>query len=338
MGNASLAAMRNDEIAAVIEQVATLVRTHYLFPEVGAAVADRLIAAGSDGRYDDLTEPEQLAERMTADLQIGNDDKHLRLIYHVDELFEEDADPVAEEAAWVRRVELNAAGMARAERLAGNVGVLEIRPTLFDPKYAAAAAAGAMAMLWATDALLLDLRGCRGGSPDMVALVCSYLFEDEPVHLNDLVTPSAGTVRQYWTVPQLVGPRFGGTKPIWVLTSSSTTFSAAEELTYNLQQRGRAVVVGERTRGGAHPREGFTVHPHLEASVPIARAVNPMSGTNWEGVGISPDLEVPADEAFAVAYGRALDHVVGLQAGPGRREVTEEARAALADLQIAPTS
>lgn len=329
--------MRTDEIAAIVDQVATLVRKHYVFPEVGQAVADRLAAAGSDGRYDDLTEPADLAERMTADLQVGNDDKHLRLLYHVDELFDDDADPVAEEAAWVRHVELTAAGMARAERLAGNIGVLEIRPTLYDPKYAAAAAAGAMAMLWATDALLLDLRGCRGGSPDMVALLCSYLFDDEPVHLNDLVTPSAGTVRQYWTVPQLVGPRFGGTKPIWVLTSP-TTFSAAEELTYNLQQHGRAVVVGERTRGGAHPREGFTVHPHLEASVPIARAVNPVSGTNWEGVGITPDLEVAADAAFAVAYARALDHVVGLQDGPGRREVTEEAGTALAGLRVAPTS
>jgi len=319
--------MENDEIAAVIDQVAALVREHYVFPDVGKAVADRLLEARSDGRYDDLTEPVDLAERVTADLQVDNEDKHLRLIHHIDELFEDDADPVAEEAGWVRRVELNAAGIPRAERLAGNVGVLEIR-ALFEPKYAAGAIAGAMAMLWATDALLLDLRGCRGGSPDMVALVCSYLFEDEPVHLNDLVTPSAGTIRQYWTVPQLVGPRFGGSKPIWVLTSS-TTFSASEELTYNLQQLGRAVVVGERTRGGAHPREGFTVHSHLEASVPVARAVNPVSGTNWEGGGITPDVEVAADAAFAVAYGRALEHVIGLQDGDGRRDVTEEARAAL---------
>lgn len=192
-----------------------------------------------------------------------------------------------------------------------------------------------MAMLWATDALLLDLRRCRGGSPDTVALVCSYLLEDEPIHLNDLVTPSTGSVRQYWTVPQLVGPRFGGSKPIWVLTSS-TTFSAAEELTYNLQQLGRAVVVGERTRGGAHPRGGFRVHPHLEATVPIARAVNPVSGTNWEGTGITPDVEVPADAAFALAFGHALDPVLALLDGAGRREVTEEAKAALAELRATP--
>ncbi|WP_405057870.1 S41 family peptidase [Kribbella sp. NBC_01505] len=321
--------MRAEEITAVVDRTAALVRTHYVFPEVGAAVADRLLEA----QYDDLTDPLALAERVTADLQVGNDDKHLRLLHHVDELVQSESDPVAEEAFWRRRAELTTAGMARAERLAGNVGVLEIRPMLFEPRHAGAAFAGAMAMLHMTDALLIDLRGCRGGSPDMVALVCSYLFSDEPVHLNDLVTPSAGTVRQFWTTPQLVGPRFGADKPIWVLTSS-ITFSAGEELSYDLQQLGRAVVVGERTRGGAHPREGFTVHPHLEVTVPVAKAVNPVSGTNWEGTGVTPDVDVPADRAFAAAYGPALEHVLSLSADPGRREISEEAKAALDRLGV----
>ncbi|WP_432936721.1 S41 family peptidase [Kribbella sp. CA-253562] len=325
--------MRTEEIKAVIDQVAALIREHYVFPDVGPVVADRLIAAQEEGRYDDLTEPVALAERVTADIQAINGDKHLSLLHHVDELIDDEEDPEGDEAAWVQHVELTSAGMARAERLAGNVGVLEIRPSLYNPKYAGAAVAGAMSLLWATDALLLDLRTCGGGSPDMVAVVCSYLFEDEPVHLNDLVTPSSGVVRQYWTVP-VAGPRFGGTKPIWVLTSS-TTFSAAEELTYNLQQLERAVVVGERTRGGAHPREGFRVHPHLEASVPVQRALNPVSGTNWEGVGISPDVEVDAPSAFAEAYRRALQHVLALPVAPGRREVTEEAQAALTELRAA---
>ncbi|MGH3369782.1 MAG: S41 family peptidase, partial [Nocardioidaceae bacterium] len=328
----SLTAMRRDEIKAVIDQTAALVREHYVFPEVGVAVADRLVAAQLDGRYDDLGDPVALAARVTADLQAGNNDSHLRLLHHVDELVDGDDDPVAAEAAWVRQMELDAGGMARAERLDGNVGLLEIRPLLYAPKYAGTAAAAAMWLLRSTDALLIDLRRCRGGSPEMVALLCSYLFDDEPVHLNDLVTPADGTLRQFWTIP-LSGPRYGGAKPIWVLTSSAT-FSGAEELTYNLQQLGRATIVGERTRGGAHPREGFAVHPHLEASVPVQRAVNPISGTNWEGTGVVPDLELPAAEAFGEAYRRALGHVVELAAGPGRRALTEEAREALAALPV----
>ncbi|MDX6283728.1 MAG: hypothetical protein QOH03_4799 [Kribbellaceae bacterium] len=318
--------MRTDEIPELLDRLATLVGELYVFPEVGAEIAARLKKAAADGRYDALIEPEQLAARVTADLQEGNQDRHLRLKFHVDEVVDE-TDPVAEDAAWRRHAELTAGGMARVERLAGNIGLLEIRPLIFDPAHAGAAVSAAMSLLSATDALVIDLRRCLGGSPDMVAFLCSHLFDGEPVHLNDLVTPADGTVRQFWTIPHLPGPRFGGTKPVWVLTSS-TTFSAAEELTYDLQQLGRATVVGERTGGGAHPREGFKLHAHLEATIPIKRAINPVSQTNWEGVGVIPDVEVSASDSFPEAYRQALDHVLALPAAPERRAVTEEAGAA----------
>ncbi|MDX6265207.1 MAG: hypothetical protein QOH84_6895 [Kribbellaceae bacterium] len=315
--------MRTDEIRSVIDRLAKLVAELYVFPDVGVEIAGRLTKTAAEGRYDVLVEPEELAARVTADLQEGNQDLHLRLKFHVDEVVDE-TDPVAEDAAWRRHAELTSAGMARVERLAGNIGLLEIRPLIFDPAHAGAAVSAAMSLLSATDALVIDLRRCLGGSPDMVAFICSHLFDGEPVHLNDLVTPADGTVRQFWTVPHLPGPRFGGTKPIWVLTSS-TTFSAAEELTYDLQQQGRATVIGERTGGGAHPREGFKLHPHLEATIPIKRAINPVSQTNWEGVGVIPDLELPASESFPEAYRQALDHVLTLAAAPERRAVTQEA-------------
>lgn len=296
--------MRTDEIHTLIDRLAALVAEHYVFPEVGAEVAARLTKASAAGQYDALTEPEALGARVTADLQEGNQDLHLRLKYHQDEVVDE-TDPVAEELDRSRRSEAAAGGMARVERLEGNVGLLEIRPLLFGPEHAGPAASAAMSLLSATDALLIDLRRCLGGSPDMVTFLCSHLFDGEPVHLNDLVTPADGTVRQFWTVPHLPGPRFGGSKPIWVLTSS-TTFSGGEEFAYDLQQLGRAVVVGERTGGGAHPRDGFKLHTHLEATIPVQRAVNPISGTNWEGVGVVPDIEVAADSAFDEAYRRAL--------------------------------
>ncbi len=106
------------------------------------------------------------------------------------------------------------------------------------------------------------------------------------------------------------GPRFGGTKPLYVLTSG-VTFSAAEELAYDLQQPGRAVVVGERTAGGAHPCDSWQVHPHLELTVPIARAVNPVSGTNWEGMGVLPDIPCAAADAPGVALAQARARIAG---------------------------
>lgn len=305
----------------IIEKLAALVSEHYVFPDVGAAVAVRLRENLKTGRYDDLGDPEAFGALVTADLQLGNNDKHLRLRFHIEEVVDE-TDEGAEYAHYLQRSRLDAGGMARVERLPGNIGVLAIRPLLYDPDMAGDALAAAMKLLSATNGLLLDLRGCLGGSPHMVALVCSYLLDAEPVHLNDQLTPATGTINQYWTVPHLAGPRYGAQRPLWVLTSGST-FSGGEELSYNLQQLKRATLVGERTRGGAHPREGFKLHPHLEATIPIQRAVNPISGTNWEGTGVHPEYAVPADEALDFAYRQALAHVL---ADPGTsRAIRDEA-------------
>jgi C-terminal processing protease CtpA/Prc len=136
----------------------------------------------------------------------------------------------------------------------------------------------------------------------MAAFVCSYLF-DEPTHLIDIYERDGDRTVQSWTLPHVPGERCGGTKPIVVLTSA-TTFSGGEGLAYNLQQHGRATVVGERTGGGAHPRIGIRLHPHLEFTVPNCRASHPGTGENWEGVGVAPDVEVPAADALATALAR----------------------------------
>jgi C-terminal processing protease CtpA/Prc len=107
---------------------------------------------------------------------------------------------------------------------------------------------------------------------------------------------------QSWSLPWVPGPRFGGRKPVYVLVGP-VTFSAAEELAYDLQTlRPGSTIVGETTRGGAHPCDAYRLHPHLELTVPIARAVNPVTGTNWEGVGVTPDVRVPAADAQETAH------------------------------------
>jgi C-terminal processing protease CtpA/Prc len=154
-----------------------------------------------------------------------------------------------------------------------------------------------MIRIAATRALIIDLRSCLGGDPETVAWLCSYLYDREPVQLTSLDEPARDLVRQSWTLSYVPGRRFGPTKPVFVLTSH-TTFSGGEQLSYDLQALGRATVVGERTRGGAHAREGFRVHPHLEATISVARAVSPITGANWEGVGVAPDIEISAEASF----------------------------------------
>jgi C-terminal processing protease CtpA/Prc len=132
----------------------------------------------------------------------------------------------------------------------------------------------------------------------MVALIYTYLFA-EPTHLNDLWQRKDNTTQQYWTLPYVPGKRLDG-KPVYVLTSKQT-FSGAEEFCYNLKNLKRATLVGETTGGGAHPVSGHRIDEHFIIGVPFARAINPISKTNWEGTGVEPDVKVSAAEALTTA-------------------------------------
>jgi C-terminal processing protease CtpA/Prc len=166
-----------------------------------------------------------------------------------------------------------------------------------------------MSLLATADALIIDLRNCLGGEPSMAAFLISYLWDCDPAQLSGLRERQDNLLRQMWTLPYVPGRRFGKDKPVYVLTSA-VTFSGGEQLSYDLQQLGRATIVGEPTRGGANPREGFRVHPHLEATISVATAVSPRTGGNWEGTGVAPDIQTTADRARDTAYQRALQDVI----------------------------
>lgn len=309
--------MREPEIELLCSQLAS----YYVFPEVAEDVTKVLRARLAEGAYSDVDD-EEFAARVTADLQSVNGDKHLRLLFSHDEVLETGQESAWDPVAYLREAELDAFGITKVERLKGNVGLLNLR-LLHDADVATPAVIAAMNLIAHTDALIIDLRANGGGDPNTVALICSYLF-DEQKHLNDIYNRPDDTTTQYWTLPHVPGPRFGGTKPIYVLTSNRT-FSGAEELSYNLQQNERATLIGETTRGGAHPGDRYRVGPHLKSSIPNGRAINPISGTNWEGVGVVPHISVPADEAFDVAYQKALEHVLTLGNDGPRRVIAEAA-------------
>ena len=173
-----------------------------------------------------------------------------------------------------------------------------------DPEVCGPTATAAMNFLANVDALIVDLRDNGGGDPKMVAFVSSYLFSTR-THLNDLWTRKTSSTQEYWTL-EVPGKRLGGEKPVYVLTSKRT-FSGAEEFTYNLKNLKRATIVGETTGGGAHPVSGHRVDEHFMIGVPFARAINPVSKTNWEGVGVEPDVKVSAADALSTAQKLAAD-------------------------------
>jgi C-terminal processing protease CtpA/Prc len=165
------------------------------------------------------------------------------------------------------------------------------------------------------DAVIIDLRDNGGGAPAMVSFISSYLF-NERTHLNDLWTRRNNTTEEFWT-QDVPGKRLA-TQPVFVLTSSRT-FSGGEEFTYNLKSLKRATIVGETTGGGAHPTGPQPIDERFMIAVPFARAINPITKTNWEGTGVEPDVKVAAADALATAQKLAAEKLAAMRPGPAPR-------------------
>ncbi|HXG66674.1 MAG TPA: S41 family peptidase, partial [Blastocatellia bacterium] len=296
------AKVRSEVIEAIIKNL----NESYVFPETAKKMEAALRERVQKKEYDNITSAKAFAQTLTTHLQEVSKDKHLRVRYSHEAIpVRESREPSPEEIERFRQQgRLTNFGFEKVERLGGNIGYLEMRG-FFSAQMGAETAVAAMNFLANTDALIIDLRRNGGGDPAMVALVTSYLYDGEPVHLNDLYFRPDNSTHQWWTLPYVPGKLYGSKKDVYVLTSNRT-FSAAEEFTYNLKNLKRATIVGETTGGGAHPGGGRRLSEHFGMFVPTGRAINPISKTNWEGTGVEPDVKVPADQALKTAQLMAL--------------------------------
>ena len=318
----------------IVTKALELLRANYVFPDQAEQAATAVEAKLEAGEYDDLDEV-TLTERLTRDLQEITGDKHLRVVLgggpgpgpHRQRVPEpkEPEDHETRRLAMRRRGRLDNFGIRQVERLDGNVGYLDVRRVAM-PANAGPAIGAAMELVAGTYALILDLRQNHGGSPEGVVVWCSYLLDERPTHLNDIFHADTGETRQFWALPYVPGTRYTE-RPVYVLTSGQT-FSGGEDFAYTLQALGRATVVGETTGGGAHPTRGFPISAAVHIGIPFARSINPVTGTNWQGTGVVPDVTVPEAQARDTAYAKALEHVLGMDDVPP--PILHEAREALA--------
>lgn len=282
----------------VVHGVESNLKEYYVYPDAAQKMADAVAAHEKHGDYNTIVDPDAFAARLTNDLQDVSHDKHLRVNYSPFKLPPEGNGPSAEEQAQFRKMlERTNCGFEKIEIMPRNIGYLKFN-VFADPEICGPTAVAAMNFLSHVDAIIIDIRENGGGDPKMVEFVSSYLF-DSPTHLNDLYNRKDDATTQFWTLPYVPGARLGG-KPAFVLTSSNT-FSGAEEFAYNLKNLKRATIVGETTGGGAHPVSGHRIDDHFMIGVPFARAINPISKTNWEGTGVEPDVNVKAADALETA-------------------------------------
>ncbi|HEY0311974.1 MAG TPA: S41 family peptidase [Allosphingosinicella sp.] len=279
--------------AAIVGQLSTELRSRYIYPDAGEKGAAAITAAAGSGAYDRFTDLPSFARRLTDDLRGVLHDNHLGV-------FGETNRP----ALSVASIPGDEAGIVRVGRLSGGIAYLEIagfaNPRAFKP-----ALDRAMAGLKGSRAVILDMRGNHGGDPASVSyLVSHFVPAGKRIEINRIVWRKAGT-RDLTRKPffsERTPVSFAGL-PVYVLIGGHT-FSGGEELAYDIQTLKLGTLVGETTGGGANPGQSFPIGHGVMAFIPTGRAESPVTGSNWEGRGVQPDLQVPDADALATALRR----------------------------------
>ncbi|CAK4461203.1 unnamed protein product [Aphanomyces euteiches] len=307
-----------EEKRQVVARLATEVRNKYCIPEQGEWIAHAVEIAS----FDDAATLGEFAQKLTSVMFSVNQDGHLNVAVTQEKQDEppatetpsrEDMKITLEDVSdsMLQRFYNRNFGVPKVEVLAGRVGYINWTSIVFDI-IARDYVISALNLVSATEALIVDLRECGGGDPDTADILYATLFDPE-THVNDFYwrpidTTKARIVGQKDKFPELKRTYFG--KPVYILTSHDT-FSCGEEIAYTLQAFGKAKVVGTRTGGGGHPGMSLYLHPYLTVFLPTGRNINTKTLTDWEGVGVVPDVQVAsADDALDVAHGLALKHVL----------------------------
>lgn len=304
----------------VVDALASHIEAGYLYPQLGQRIGQALRQHETHGDDDAFTQGPQLADALSAQMQKTTPDKHLFVTYSAEALpageLDDNPSP-AEHAAELAQMKAHNYGIDDVRRLPFNIGYLRLEVFL-PAKDAGRALTSAMNLLADTDALIIDLRDNHGGDQNTVALIASYLF-DKRTHLNDFYYAKGRRLEQMWTSEYVPGPRYGGSKDVYILTGKDTA-SAAEDFSYDLQHLKRALIVGETTAGAAHCGDMVRLTAHFSAMVPDCRGINPITGTDWEGTGVVPDLKTPANDAFKIAEVHALEKMLNSAERAGKAQ------------------
>ena len=290
-----------EQIYNIVTNLETAARS-YVFPDI--AVQLQRTIEGHRAQYRSITDPNALADRLTADMRAVGHDQHLLLAFGEELAVQKD--PTPEDKAHAHEFDRSSGyGVRSGRRLPGNIGYIDLAYFSPDPD-AGAAIAAAMRIVSGTDALIIDLRKNGGGSGDTMTTFASY-FYDDVTQMSSVVehTGSQTQERQHWTAGYVEGPRYLH-RPIFILTSRRT-HSAAEVFAYDLKNSHHATVVGERTSGDATSGTGeINVGYGFSAFIANGQMVSPVTHTNYIGVGVQPDVEAAPMDALVAAYTLAL--------------------------------
>ena len=301
-------------IDSTVNKLGKIVLDFYVIKEKGVAAKQMLLDNLKNKKYYSLNGGD-LANKLIEDLQAVLNDKHFMIKFYP----KGDAAPdyIAQEKSKneeykpsessLKRSRMDNYGFKEVSILAGNIGYLKL-DGFYDIRNteAAEAAIAAMRFLSHTNGVIIDVSDNTGGDPAMLQLLLSYFFKIDPVtHYNTFhFRDGKDNYTEEYTLPYVPGKRLVNT-PLYVITSQKT-FSAGEALAYSLKNLNRATIIGETTGGGAHGADFKLINDYFDMSIPMARAINPITKTNWEGIGVKPNIEITVAKAKDYAHAELI--------------------------------
>ncbi|HSQ17951.1 MAG TPA: S41 family peptidase [Anaerolineales bacterium] len=297
---------------AIVQDIARIARDKYIFPEKGLATAQTIQSHLEHGDYDAILSPYVFADRLTSDLRRASSDQHWSVQFNAtltSTLYDVEGTSEAELVLLKESICRQNFGIARVEHLVGNIGYVDLHGfTWIGFDGAGESIAALMQLITHCNALIFDMRRNGGGEAETLQVFISYFVEAEPVLYDSFYYRPSGETQQIWTMPYVPGKRLPDV-PLYILTGGATV-SGGEAFAYILQSMRRATVIGQKTLGAAHTTDLDVVQEHFQVEYPSGRSISPFTQGDWEGVGVIPDIDVPAEEALSVAHLRALEDLI----------------------------
>ncbi len=307
----------------VVQTIGKLIQSKYVIPEAAEKYAAELKKKYASGCYDSCTEAKAFANRVTTDLISITHDKHFNFRVIESSAVGEKAESALHHPVryHLLRAKENT-GFFKLEWIENSISYLDIRRfNSFDQ--AKDMAIAAIKFLANANAIIIDVRENGGGSGDYLS---SY-FLQYPTQLTGWYSREDDWLTEFWTI-KAIGTEPLLDTPVFILTSDRT-FSAAESFAYDMKVRKRATIIGDSTKGGAHSVDLYKIDDQFEIYISTERAINPLTGENWEGVGVIPDILVPSEAALDTAI------VLAKKAGEEYARIKEaRLKPAVAEMQI----
>lgn len=290
--------LNHEQVRTSIVEALDVLNKVYVFPDQAKQIQSVILKKMNEGVYDHIKTNIEFQKVISDELLDVSKDGHLSIMLVKDELKEPTHILVHNEDLLK-----NNYAFQKLEIMPGNVGYLKFNKFYADDE-AVKTVDDAFGFLKNTDAIIIDLRNNIGGSPELVRYMLSHFFEEKSLLWQNHSRDYEDTY-DYESLVGIGSPKFKQNFPLFILIGPDTA-SAAEIFSYTLKHFNKAIILGENSLGIANAVSAFKINKHFVGRFSVVRPINPMTGTNWEHVGVVPHIQSDLKDSLTTAHNEAL--------------------------------